>query len=74
MERKKGTTVSEREEMKSAVLAAVANDSWAASDVGQVLVSIGAAMMKASRATEAEFLAYARKTWSAQHARGPQGN
>ena len=64
----------EREAMKKAVLASITNDEWPALDVGQVLVSIGSAMMKASSATEAEFLDYCRKTWSAQHAPGPQGN
>ena len=64
----------DREAMKKAILRAITNDQWPAVDVGQVLVSIGAAMMKGGRATEAEFLDYARKTWSAQHALCPQGN
>ena len=66
MERKKRTASPEREAMKSAVLAAVANDSWLALDVGEVLVSIGSAMMKAGGTSEVEFLEYARRSFAAQ--------
>ncbi len=52
--------------MKSAVLAAVAKEGWLAMDVGEVLVSIGAAMMKGGGSEEAQFISYCQKVWAAQ--------
>lgn len=64
----------ERIALKERVIGALKTPEIAAIDAGEVLVSIGAAMMKASNVTEAEYLEYSRKIWSAQRALGPQGN
>mgnify|MGYP001607780023 CR=1 FL=1 len=62
----KRATPGEREAMRDVVLKAIANDTWAAIDAGEVLVAIAAAMMKASGASEEIFLAYCQKVWAAQ--------
>lgn len=66
----KRATPEERRVIKQIVIDAVTSREFPAIDVGQVLVSIGAAMMKGSDATESEFLQYARQAWSAQRSVG----
>lgn len=69
-------TPEERREIKRVVIHAITSLECElgkivpALDVGQVLVSIGAAMLKGSNASETEFLDYARKAWAAQHSHG----
>lgn len=64
----------QRREIKRLVVAAVTSQEFPALDVGQVLVSIGAAMMKGADRSETEFLDYARKTWAAQQSIGSGSN
>jgi len=66
MEKPPRASNEQRQLMKKVILAAIAEDSWPAIDVGQVLVSIGSAMIKSTGTSETEFLDYARKTWAAQ--------
>ena len=73
METKRATN-KERQEMKEAILGVISHDAWHALDVGQVLVSMGSAMMKGCQVTEADFLDYARKAWAAQQRQPVEGN
>lgn len=54
--------------MKEA-LKSVLRPDWTSIDVGEVMTSFGAAMMKAAGTSEASYLDFARRVWAAQHAR-----
>lgn len=74
MERKKASK-EERHALKKLVIDAITAREYPALDVGEVLVSIGAAMLKGSNQTESEFLTYCRRVWAAQQSTGaPPGN
>lgn len=71
MDQNRRATKEERVAIKEAVLEALSNHpEWPAIDVGQVLVSIGSAMVKASLVSETEFLEYARKAFALQQPAG----
>lgn len=71
----KKATKEERHELKKRVIDAVTAREVPALDVGEVLVSIGAAMLKGSNQTESEFLQYCKRVWAAQQSSGaPAGN
>ena len=62
----KETKETHHREIHALVVKAVTSKEFPASEVGEVLVSIGAAMLKGSNMSETEFIAYARKAWALQ--------
>lgn len=66
----------ERAAMKEAFLVVIrSHTDWPAIDVGEVMLSIGSALIKASNVSETEFLASARKAWALQQqGAGPAHN
>ena len=68
----KRATPEERQAMKEA-FKAVLRPEWTSIDVGEVMTSFGAAMMKAVGTSEASYLDFTKRVWGAQHARDTSG-
>jgi len=69
----KRATREERLAMKEALKAALKPE-WTSIDVGEVMTSFGAAMMKAAGTSEASYLDFAKRVWAAQHALDASGS
>lgn len=63
---KKRATAEERVQLKDELLDTLRKGDWVAVDVGEVMLGISAAMLKASDLSEEQFLEYARKVWRLQ--------